>query len=113
LIDLKNTAEYTFMANAGELTERFLIHFLKATGISESSGIPGFSIYAYNNVVYVNSPDVANAVIEVYNLTGQRIIASEKKMEGLQQISMDVPASWYIVKVMVPQGMVSRKVYIY
>ncbi len=110
-INLKETPEYTFMANADELSERFKLHLLKTTGIHEAT-IEGFTIYTHANTLYLNSDKAGNAQVEMYNVTGQKVFVRNVVMDGLTQINPQLTTGWYVVKVSTDKGMASEKVFI-
>ncbi len=110
-IDLRKTAEYTFMANADELTERFKLHLLKTTGIHEAA-IEGLSIYSHANTLYLNSDKARDAQVEMYNVTGQKVMAKKIVMDGLTQINANLTTGWYVVKVSTAEGIATQKVFI-
>jgi hypothetical protein len=110
-INLRETPEYTFAATANELTERFKLHLLKATGIHEI-GSADFNIYAHGGVIYLNGNKATNAQIELFNTTGQRVFARSIYMDGLTQINPQLTTGWYVVKVSAHEGVATQKVFI-
>jgi hypothetical protein len=110
-INLRETPEYTFAATANELTERFKLHLLKATGIHEI-GSADFNIYAHGGVIYLNGNKATNAQIELFNTTGQRVFARSIYMDGLTQINPQLTTGWYVVKVSAQEGVATQKVFI-
>ena len=110
-MNLRETTSYTFMATADELTERFRLHILKSTGIHEAT-IEGLSIYTHNNILYLNSTEVLDASVEVFNVTGQQVYRRQVVMDGLAQINPNLKTGWYVVKVTTSEGMASTKVFI-
>jgi len=111
-INLKETPTYTFMATADELTEHFKIHLLKSTGIHEANQIEGLTIYSQANTLYLNSDKAANALVEMYNVTGQKVFAKKVTLDGLTQINPQLTTGWYVVKVSTTDGMATEKVFI-
>jgi len=111
-IDLKETPQYTFMASANELTNRFVVHFFNVTGIPETTQLDGVSIYAHNNNIYIRSELNTPALVTVYNMLGQEVYQSSMELNGLQSFNMPANTGWYVVRVVADKGVKTNKVYI-
>ncbi|PKP32723.1 MAG: hypothetical protein CVT99_03380 [Bacteroidetes bacterium HGW-Bacteroidetes-16] len=111
-IDLKDTLEYTFMATADELTERFVVHFFNVTGISETTHPESVRIYSYGNRVYLRSELNTYGDVTVYNMLAQKVYNSPVELSGLQSFSVNLNKGWFVVQVVTTQGVKSKKVFI-
>ena len=116
LTDLKinktqNLAEnpvYDFTASDGDDPARFLLSF-SHVGISEKSWSNN-GIYAYENNLYVVNPGKAR--LEVYNLTGQKLLAERIDSPGLYKTTLNVPTGYYVVRLTTGSKVVVTKVFI-
>jgi hypothetical protein len=111
-INLRETPEYTFMANADELTNRFSIHFLKSTGINEYAGIEGVTVYSSGKSIYIASESLKNLKVELYNTMGQLLTSKQMSVSGLTHFDVAVSTGWYVVKLKTNEGFMSEKVFI-
>ncbi|MBE0639891.1 MAG: T9SS type A sorting domain-containing protein, partial [Bacteroidales bacterium] len=119
LIDLKtgtnhNLTEnpvYSFTAEEGDNPNRFLLKF-EMVGIGENPAIEQTSIYSHGQSIYISSTQRAEALISVFNITGQQVYSQQLVLDGLKQITLNVPTGWYVVKAISSGSAVSRKVFI-
>ncbi|MFZ4725321.1 MAG: T9SS type A sorting domain-containing protein [Paludibacter sp.] len=112
LIDLKQTATYTFASTTSDNPNRFqLIFALSPLGISDNV-IQNTSIYANDNNIYINSNE--NILqIAVYNTIGQLIKTIENANNGNIVVNMaDKTTAYYIVRVITGKNTYSAKVLI-
>jgi hypothetical protein len=119
LIDLKTGSSqnlidqpfYNFTAAEGDVPNRFLLKF-GAVGIDDNIATEQTSIYSHGRLVYISSTKSANALINIYNITGQQVYANTMVIDGQKQIALNTPTGWYIVKVRTQQGVATQKVFI-
>jgi hypothetical protein len=119
LIDLKTGSSqnlidhpvYNFTAAEGDAPNRFLIKF-GAVGIDDNVALEQTSIYSNGRLVYINGTKSANALINIYNITGQQVYANTMVIDGQKQITLNTPTGWYIVKVNTQEGIATQKVFI-
>ena len=112
LIDLKQTATYTFASTTSDNPNRFqLIFALSPLGISDNV-IQNTSIYANDNNIYINSNE--NILqIAVYNTIGQLIKTIENANNGNIVVNMaGKSTAYYIVRVITGKNTYSAKVLI-
>ncbi|MFA4917516.1 MAG: T9SS type A sorting domain-containing protein, partial [Syntrophales bacterium] len=106
--DLRQSAIYNFSSAVVDDANRFKLHFgsmaVSITTISESSA----SVYAANNIIYVNTPKTA--IIEVYDMLGN-LIMNQQSAQGLNKLQLNV-AGIYIVKVQTGTQITTHKVMI-
>lgn len=110
-VELSEGDTYTFTADPSDDPDRFKLHAVTTTGITEST-IDGISIYANGNSLYLNSNAARTAQVEMYNVTGQLTFSKKVSLGGLTQITPQFTTGWYIVKVRTQQGVATQKVFI-
>ena len=109
--DIKQNPIYTFTAAEGDNPNRFLLKF-GMVGIGEEPSLEQTSIYSYGQTIYISSAVSTEAMISVFNITGQQVYSNRMMLDGTKQITLNVPTGWYVVKVISGQSMTSRKVFI-
>jgi len=113
LIDFREIEEYSFnISQAGEIRERFVLHFNNATGIEDQ--IPeteNIRFYVYDNKLYIIDKEFKNGTIQLYNLIGQPVM--EKRYSGrVITIDLDLPTGYYFVRIITEKKSISGKIYI-
>ena len=99
---------YPFTASDGDDPARFLLSF-SHLGIGEKTGSNG-GIYAYDHNLYLVNP--GNARLEVYSMTGQRLLGEEINNPGLYQTTLNVPTGYYVVRLTTGTRVAVTKVFI-
>lgn len=100
-VELDNSSTYTFTSDAGQFDGRFSLLFNPMsvpTGIENN--LTAVKIYTNKKDLYINlnTADLNNSRVEVYNLVGTKIL--DKELTSNQTVlSLDVQAGDYIVKV--------------
>ncbi len=92
--NLSENPVYTFTSFAGDAPERFELRF-GTTGIGETS--PQINAWVYDNMLYVNNPD-GNTLIEVFDLTGKRLLITQLSDVGLQSLPLHQPTGLYLIR---------------
>lgn len=106
--NLKENPLYAFTAADGDDPARFLLSF-SHVGIDENT--PGHNgIYAYENTLYIVNPGIAR--LEVYNLTGQKLLGEEINNPGLHKTTFHGPTGYYVVRLTTETKVVVTKVFI-
>jgi hypothetical protein len=94
---LNSGAEYTInVASAGRIAGRFFLHLKSTVGIDDPSVSTNNGIYSYGNVLYVQNP--GKATLEVYTMSGQRMLVQEINSTGLYQTSFTGATGYYVVR---------------
>jgi hypothetical protein len=94
---LSNGGEYSInVANAGTLNNRFYLHLKSTVGINDPSKAETSSIYSYGNQLYIQNP--GKALLEVFAITGQKLVTSQINSTGLYQTTLNQPTGYYIVR---------------
>ena len=99
---------YTFNYTAGDQQKRFIIHFtpLAVPEIFEEM----VNIFSFNTDVYITVPVNTKGNIFIYNMMGQKIVS--KRIDDIQNIITLEKCSYYVVKVLSDENIVTRKVFI-
>ncbi len=106
--NLVDNPVYTFTASDGDDPARFLLSF-SHVGVNENT-LNNNRIYAYENNLYIVNPGKAR--LEVYNLTGQKLLAEEINCPGLSRTTLYVPTGYYVVRLTTGTKVVVTKVFI-
>jgi len=101
---------YTFDYSIGDNPNRFMVHF-GAVGIGDND-MENVSIWSGENKIYVNIPLELKGNIFVYNMMGQEIISTDTEPGIVNVIPMDKVNTYYVVKVLSNDKVVTGKVYI-
>ncbi len=107
---LSDSPSYTFDASTTD-TDRFLLKF-EMVGIGENPAIEQTAIYSYGQTIYLNTTESVDAVVSVFNITGQQVYSNRLMLDGLKQINLNLPTGWYVVQAVTSGSAVSRKVFI-
>jgi hypothetical protein len=93
--NLNSNPSYSFTATDSDNAQRFKLTF-GSVGIDDPSMAEASSIYAYGNQLYIQNP--GKAFLEVYSMTGQRVMANQINASGLYQVSLSQPTGYYVVR---------------
>ena len=112
--ELKDNPIYAFTAKPGDNAERFHLHFGSPYGLNEHGTQPDFTIFSYNNSVYVNniSGKDLNGSIYISDILGRKI-SQACITDKATVISIEAPAGCYIVTIVTNNQTYSRKVVIH
>jgi len=99
---------YTFNATAGEVEQRFILHFGTLSVKKTENTVAG--VYANHGVVYINMKDNAEGDIYIYNVTGQ-LVSTVNATQGINKINIANTGN-YIVKVITKKSTMVKKVFI-
>lgn len=103
---------YNFTAAGIEDAGRFLLHFTGTISISEKSDNM-INIYANEKSVFINSGSgLHNAHVTITNLLGQEILTRKLNDQTINQIRLNNPQGYYIVKVQDDSSVKTAKVYL-
>ncbi|MFZ4545990.1 MAG: choice-of-anchor Q domain-containing protein [Bacteroidales bacterium] len=103
LVDLKNKNEhkilespYSFTSADSDNPNRFLLKF-GTIGIGETPVTPQINAWFNNNMLYVNNPDGITK-IEVFDLSGKRLLSTQLSGLGLQSMPLHQPTGLYLIR---------------
>ena len=110
VIDLRENPVYDFVYETGDDELRFKLHFNETFGINEITDSK-VNIFSLNNIIYVNLSEEISGDIFIYNLMGQEV--SRSAISGLNnEIVLNVPNAYYVVKVVSDDTFVAKKVFL-
>jgi hypothetical protein len=113
--NLKSEPVYTFNYTAGEDANRFLLHFTnEAFGIPTLNSIEAVKIYSFDKSIYISSAnkDPYEGKVVIYDLVGRELYNGSYTNIGLTVIKTVLPEGYYVVRVITPEGVFNKKVYL-
>jgi hypothetical protein len=113
LIDFRETEEYTFnISEAGEIRERFVLHFNKAAGIEDQTPeTADIRFYAYDNKLYIIDKELKNGTIQLFNMLGQPVMEKQYS-EVVNTFDLKLSEGYYVVRIITDKMTVSGKIYV-
>ena len=110
--DLTSNPVYSFTAEPGDNPNRFLLTF-SHLGIGETSKDHPFNVFASGHSLFISDNTGKNqGNVYVYNMMGQLIASSELNGNATIKLNLNVPAGYYLVKVVTSDQAYSNKVFI-
>lgn len=110
MTNLSENPVYSFTSNEGDDASRFLVTF-GSLGINNPEAAEAINVYAYGNVLYLETPSKEAALVNVYNLTGQLVMQAKTGGNSLNTLNAsELSNGIYVVNVMLNNAVVSRKV---
>jgi hypothetical protein len=110
--DLNSNSTYTFTATTNDDANRFNLVF-STLGISNPEATDGVHVYAYNDILYLETTAKEVALVNVYNLTGQLVMQGKTGGNTLTTLNASALGTGvYVVNVILKEGVVSQKVVI-
>jgi hypothetical protein len=108
-INLSNQPVYTFIHNTENAANRFKLVFGGTIGIEETASLPG-NLWIAGNMLFISTTELAGqqAVIEVYNASGQRLLANTLVLDELTTLELTVKG-FVIVKLTSGKEMMTVK----
>ena len=106
--NLADNPVYTFTSSAGDNPARFVLSF-SHVGIGEKTQTNN-GIYTYENNLYLVNPGKAR--LEVFSLTGQKLLTQEVNSTGLYKTTLNVSTAFYMVRLTTGTKVVVTKVFI-
>ncbi len=108
---LNDNPVYHFTAQEGDVAQRFELHF-SALGVNQINTLKSFNIYSCNNQIVVRANKPADAVINVYNITGQLITKAQMTGQTVKTMALNGFTGIAIVSVVSSKGTQNQKVII-
>ena len=110
--NLSENSTYLFTAFEADKAERFEIQF-SAVGIDEENNLePDLQIWASAKTIHILNPDLLEGTIKVFNMLGQNLNQYKLSGGGKEQFTCNLPVGNYIVQIVCPTQIVSKKVFI-
>ena len=113
-VNLKQNPNYTFAYQPGDDPERFLLHFFSpSVGIAPSSD-DGVQIYSHQNTIYIRSDGttLSNRTVTITDMLGREMFSKSLSNVDLVKINPRLTSGYYIVKVVTPSGLTTKKVFL-
>ena len=113
LIDFREIEEYSFnISQAGEIRERFVLHFNNAAGIEDQTPeTENIRFYVYNNKLYIIDKELKNGTIQLFNILGQPVIEKQYS-EVVNTFDLNLSKGYYVVMIITDKASVSGKIYV-
>lgn len=94
---LSNGGEYSIaVGTTGAINNRFFLHLKSTVGIDDPTNQEASSVYASGNKLFIQNP--GKALLEVFAITGQKLVTSQINTTGLFQTTLNQPTGYYIVR---------------
>jgi hypothetical protein len=106
--DLTMNPVYSFTSAPGDLPGRFLLTF-SHVGIGENTNASN-GIYTWEKTLYISNP--GRATLELFNLSGQKLLTEEINTTGLFKTTSYLPTAYYVVRLITGSKVVVAKVFL-
>jgi len=116
--DLKELGNYSFSTDSGTFNNRFELHFenMIITNVNKinysKSSKNEINIYAFENMLTIESSKNQDAIIEVYNTLGQMVFQRKEVLSKYLTFAINQPTGNYVVCIKTNDNVVNRKVFI-
>jgi predicted outer membrane repeat protein len=113
LIDFREAEEYSFnISQAGQIRERFVLHFNNATGIEDQNPqTENIRFYVYDNKLYIIDKELKNGIIQLFNILGQPVMEKQYS-EVVNTFDLNLSKGYYVVRIITDKTSVSGKIYV-
>lgn len=105
--DLNLNATYSFSSNAGNIGDRFVLHFSEITGISEAEN--NINVFANSNIIYVILSESTAGNIKVLDMSG-RVLHTQPISSDRTTIDLNSSSGIYVVQVETSTNTITKKV---
>ena len=110
-ISLSANPSYSFqVSEPATITDRFFLHFMDVTGISNIEATPGFSMYSVDGILKIQSMQQMGGKLSIIDMQGRTIATGRIEAGASTQINMNGKTGIYIVSVLTNKGIVNTKV---
>jgi hypothetical protein len=111
--NLMQNPVYSFLGIASDDPNRFLLHFSGPIGISDKQEADPVGIFSCGKAVCLSYPKGQNnGQAVVMDLLGQQLLSKKLNESGTDQVRLNVPEGYYIVRVQTDQAIKTAKVYL-
>jgi len=113
IIDFREIEEYSFnISQAGEIRERFVLHFNNAAGIEDQTPeTADIRFYVYDNKLYIIDKELKSGTIQLFNMLGQPVM-EKQYTEAVNAIDLNLSEGYYIVRIITDKMAMSGKIYL-
>ena len=102
--------DYSFTSDAGDISDRFIIHFGMVGIEDQPQTQSNIQVWAANKTIHILNPENSRGEIIVLNMLGQQVAQAKLTGDTKQQIRLTVPSGCYLVSVVSEEEVVTRKV---
>ena len=108
---LATTPSYTFQVSApATFTDRFFLHFMDVTGVSNSDVARKFNMYSTDGVLNIQSLQQLGGKIAVIDMLGRTVATGRVEAGATSRIDMHGNTGVYIVSVLTAKGISNAKI---
>jgi PKD repeat protein len=107
--NLNTSPTYQFETDAGNIGDRFQLHFSQVTGVDEIEN--SIVVYSVDNQIHVSLEGSSTGIITVLDVAG-RTVHTQSFNATRKTIELQSAAGIYLVQVKTPNQTVNRKVFI-
>lgn len=104
--NLSANPSYSFTSTTSDDPNRFKLTFA-SVGV-ENPQTENPSVYTYGNQIYVKGQ--GTALVELYNMSGQRIYAVQTQLTGITPIPFRASAGYYLVRIISDRNVQTSKI---
>ncbi len=111
--NLNDNPVYTFTSDAGDVTNRFILHFKDATSVPDSPTKETFSVFFTDGNINITTQQALNAEIMVTNMPGQVVLRGQTNGNTLTSINaISLQNGLYILSLVEKNKVLSQKIII-
>jgi len=110
--ELKANPIYEFSYDPLDNPHRFNLHFTEGSLDVNDYPISSVNVYSFEDVVYIQTGEIYEGTISIYDMLGQEIIFKKINNKELISIPVTKGTGYYLVKVQSDKGLVTKKVFI-
>ena len=111
--NIRNLSEYFFSSDGTLETGRFILHF-QPVGLNDLTDADLLTIYSHNHTIYFQSNNFLTSInrIDLYDLTGQCLFTAKNLVVPGEIQPFHLNAGLYLVKVLIGESVVTKKLFI-
>ena len=103
------TSDYTFVATANDIANRFVIRLRKGNSVDEHYGKCDVFAYVNNGKLMIDHVS-EDAILDIYDIMGRRVLRDAVKGAGHTIEVDDIKAGLYIIRISDKQGVRIQKI---
>jgi hypothetical protein len=108
---LSTNPSYSFkVSEPATIADRFFLHFMDVTGISNTEATPCFSMYSVDGILKIQSLQQIGGKIAVIDMQGRTTATGRIDAGATTQINLNGKTGVYIVSVLTSKGIINTKV---
>ncbi len=108
---LSTNPSYSFkVSEPATIADRFFLHFMNVTGISNTEATPGFSMYSVDGILNIQSLQQIGGKIAIIDMQGRTIATGRIEAGAATQINMNGKTGVYVVSILTGKGIINTKV---